>query len=583
MKKYIYKIVCGLMMLGPTSCLDLDLAPTTDLTSDLFWQSVDDATAAMYGVYNVTRTFFFREHGWDGASDMVWADNIPDYKLKPSSGIGASMNNKWNQGYQVVNAANSTLEHIEVMLSNMPEAADELNRIKGEVYFLRAITYFRLMDLWGDIPFYTHVLNGNSEAYSLSRTPREKIKDCILDDLLFASKNVPDVIPSAERGRVSKAAVYAFSGKIKLYWACWMKNEGNIEEAKQYYKYAADDFKEAMDPKYGLSLFENGNPGTEDEPNYLKLFDGLHEDNPEVVFAIGNAGPNKNGLGDYYVYDFASRSCGNGGCNEVPTIRLMNRYQLVSTGDFADPLVIDNTITDPDEREKVVNGACNPDSYKGRDWRMYACMWDGQRMVSVSTDGQIVGPDTLTFKYGFKGVSDGVSYIDATGPNTGYIFRKYVRTYAYAKREEGGQDIYLMRLPDLWLMYCEAVNEINDGPTSELFDLIDKIRHRGNLPGLDRNKYNAKDSFFKAIEQERIVELVAEGHRFFDIRRWHMIEELWPAPNGYKLTCTWGESKWYREEFKNAQDIDYQRVYLFKIPDGEIKQNPNLTQNDCWL
>lgn len=132
-------------------------------------------------------------------------------------------------------------------------------------------------------------------------------------------------------------------------------------------------------------------------------------------------------------------------------------------------------------------------------------------------------------------------------------------------------------------MYCEAVNEVNNGPTEELFGLIDQIRHRGALPPLERDKFGTKETFFKAIEQERIIELMAEGHRFFDIRRWHMVENLWPAPDGYRAKCTWGEWKWYRDEFKNAEDRDYQRFYLFKIPQSEIIQNPNLIQNDCWL
>lgn len=583
MRKYIYGIVCiSLMSLGTSSCVDLNLSPTTDLSSDLFWKTTDDATTALHGVYNATRTFFHRNYGWDGASDVMWGDNIPNYKLKPASNIGSSVDQHWKNGYQVINRANSTLEHVEEMLKNYPETnmQIELKRIKGELYFLRAIVYFRLMDLWGDVPFYTHVLNGNTEAYSLTRTPRMDIKDQILKDLDFAKENVPIQISTTERGRATRSAIYGFSGKIKLYWACWMKNENKQDEALKYYKAAASDFAEVMKPEYDLGLFRNGDPGTPDNPNYLELFDGRYDYNEEVIFATSNAGPNLSGVGDPYVYDFGTRSTGNGGANATPTIRLLDRYQLLSTGDYAEPLVVSNDIKDPVERANVPDGACNPTSYEGRDYRISACMWDGQKMPRVSADGLTIGPDILIFKYNSN---DNVTYINAQGPRTGYIFRKYVRTYAWGGRESGQQDTYLMRLPDLWLMYCEAVNEVNNGPTGELFDLIDKIRHRGALPPLERDKFKTKDAFFKAIEQERVVELVAEGHRFFDIRRWNMVEKLWPAPDGSRLTSTWGESDWYRDEFKNAETRDYQRFYLFKIPQSEIIQNPNLIQNDCWL
>lgn len=73
----------------------------------------------------------------------------------------------------------------------------------------------------------------------------------------------------------------------------------------------------------------------------------------------------------------------------------MDRFQLLSTGDYAAPLVISEDVKDPIERENVPNGACNPASYEGRDYRIYACMWDGQRFPRVSVDGLTIGPDTL--------------------------------------------------------------------------------------------------------------------------------------------------------------------------------------------
>lgn len=579
MKKHIiYSIVCGAFVSLLTSCVDglLNQDPTEDVSEAIFWKSMDDAESALTGVYQATRTFFFKNYAWDGASDIVWS-NVGSYQ--PSSGIGSQFDPHWANGYQVINRSNYALVHIEDMLSTdtKPEDQTELKRIKGELYFMRALAYFRLMDLWGDVPFYTNVLSGNKEAYSLSRTPRKDIKDHILADLDYAKENVPVKIPDSDRGRATRAAVYGFSGKIKLYWACWSKNDNNQDEAMEYYKAAAADFAEVMKPEYGLKLYKDGEPGTPTAPTYAELFNGLNDYNSEVIFATSNAGPGfAVGIGDPYVYDFATRSTGNGGCNYTPTIRLMDKYQLLSTGDYAEPLIASGA----EDKETIPNGACNPKSYEGRDYRMYATtVWEGQKMLRVANDGRTVGPDSLTFKYKY---GDNVTYINAQGPRTGYIFRKYVRDYAFGARDDGQQDTYLMRLPDLWLMYCEAVNEVNNGPTDELFELVDKIRHRGALPPLDRGKFGTKEEFFKAIEQERIIELVAEGHRFFDIRRWRIAEKLWPAPDGYRLTSTWGEGEWYRDEFKNAQERDFKRYYLIKIPVPEITNNPNIVQNDGW-
>ena len=75
----------------------------------------------------------------------------------------------------------------------------------------------------------------------------------------------------------------------------------------------------------------------------------------------------------------------------------------------------------------------------------------------------------------------------------------------------------VMRLADVYLMYAEASNEAY-GPTGDgglALDVVNRVRHRGNLPALKSEKYVDKLTFFYAIEQERIVELFAEGQRFF--------------------------------------------------------------------
>ena len=110
---------------------------------------------------------------------------------------------------------------------------------------------------------------------------------------------------------------------------------------------------------------------------------------------------------------------------------------------------------------------------------------------------------------------------------------------------------------------------------------MDKIRARGNLPGLAPNKYSSKDVFFEAIEQERIIELNAEGHLGFDLRRWRKLEEVFPTPAGLVYYDTHGVRD--REVFLNGVPLDYQRMYLFKIPQNEIERNQNLTQNTPWL
>lgn len=564
----------GIVLIGLTACQKdlLDQVPTTQLSSDLFWKTTDDAIFAVNGVYEANRTTFDREYYFDGAGEFVHTRGTSNNQGAYNPGaIGSSGNFGflWGDCYRTINRANYVLQNIGTLRANLRSESDQalMNRLVGEVRFLRALNYFRLIDLWGDVPYFGRRLNGNAEAYTLTRTPRAVVKDSILADLSYAASVLPDNFTGDNLGRASKLAAWGFSGKVNLYWACWMKNENNAGEAQKHYAAAAADFKKIIDKN--IPLFRNGEPGPADNPNYWHLFQYFNEYDPEIIFSVQFGGPLLN-QGEEMQRDFGSRNTGNGQVWVAPTYRLVNRYQLTSTGDFAPSVVLSRNTT-------LANSATNPSSYVGRDYRMRATMlWDEQKMLRLTTDGLNV-QDSITFRFGNR---DGITFINYDGAPAGYIFRKWIRQTGGIGRSDGPQDMYLMRLPDVWLMYAEAVNELS-GPTAELFGLLDKIRRRGNLPPLNQAKFSSKDEFFKAIEQERIVELVGEGHRFFDIRRWRKAEEIWPMPSGQVLYDSQGTR--IRDEFVNAPIRDYQRYYQFQIPTGEIEVNPQIIQNEPWF
>jgi hypothetical protein len=177
----------------------------------------------------------------------------------------------------------------------------------------------------------------------------------------------------------------------------------------------------------------------------------------------------------------------------------------------------------------------------------------------------------------------GVEYItyNTDGTNSGYVFRKFVRNYPGQGRSEGDLAWPVIRLADVYLMYAEATNEVA-GPTADAIDLVNRIRRRGNLPALASTKTDTKTNFFSAIEQERIIELVAEGHRSFDLRRWRAIETVWGPPGsaGVWRRDTYGADQ--TRYYQNTSDREYQQNYIFRIPPAERNRNRNLTQNIPW-
>jgi len=130
-------------------------------------------------------------------------------------------------------------------------------------------------------------------------------------------------------------------------------------------------------------------------------------------------------------------------------------------------------------------------------------------------------------------------------------------------------------------MYAEASNEVS-GPLADAVTLVNRVRARGALPALTPAKYASRQAFFDAIEQERIIELVGEGMRGFDLRRWRAIEKTWGPPGsaGVWRIDTYGAQQ--QRYYLNTIDRVYQQNYIFQIPTAERDRNPNLTQNIPW-
>ena len=222
-------------------------------------------------------------------------------------------------------------------------------------------------------------------------------------------------------------------------------------------------------------------------------------------------------------------------------------------------------------------------------------MWDYEKCIGV-LDRKETG--WVPFIYKSWAISnfiiDGESYTTYNADRclTGYMFRKFVRNYAGQLRNEGDFNWPVIRLADVFLMYAEAVNFANLSSEKDYaIQMVNRVRHRANLPALSGDKTATQENLFEAINQERVVELVGEGQRSFDLRRWRRIETAFcgPAdPDGYEIRDTWGSlpSMTYSHNgifFQNASSLVYQRCYIFSIPTSEINKNPNLLQNKPYL
>ena len=157
---------------------------------------------------------------------------------------------------------------------------------------------------------------------------------------------------------------------------------------------------------------------------------------------------------------------------------------------------------------------------------------------------------------------------------TWFNFRKFIDPSETAEQRSHNDNI-VFRLGEVYLNYVEAMNEIN-GPSAELMDLINELRVRGGKGAAEDGSDImvepmdvaglTKDSFRDIIRRERIIELAGEGILYYDYHRWKLLETTMNQPAEAVVPL--------EERMFTAP-----RDYTWPIPDFELINNPNLTQN----
>ncbi len=158
------------------------------------------------------------------------------------------------------------------------------------------------------------------------------------------------------------------------------------------------------------------------------------------------------------------------------------------------------------------------------------------------------------------------TYSDGTTVNFDPHIGKFWDQEAEPRGNSTNSDVIYIRYADVLLMYAEALNEVNNGPTTEAYDAINEVRKRARfngvveqniLPDLSGLSYS---EFRDAVLNERRLEFVMEGSRYNDLKRFGKLIEVVQASGKSNV---------------NPQDIHY----LFPIPQREIDLNKKLTQN----
>ncbi len=213
---------------------------------------------------------------------------------------------------------------------------------------------------------------------------------------------------------------------------------------------------------------------------------------------------------------------------------------------------------------------------------------DPRLLQTVIVNGKTWKGSTVeTFSEG----ANGLPLADAT--LTGYYLKKYVRedieiTGSNTNSKEHAW--VLFRLAEIYLSMAEAMNEaygptaIPAGFTMDATSALNMIRTRAAV-GMPALSGLSKEDLRSAIIRERQVELAFEDHRFWDVRRWKLLDNsnansVTENVYGIQITNTNGVLS-YSTILVDDRIWD-DKMYLYPIPYNENKINPNLVQNPGW-
>lgn len=458
----------------------------------------------------------------------------------------------WDMGYQYI-------RKINIFLEKMAERTDKIanqDRLVAEARFLRAFIYFELIKRFGGVPIVT-------EAYDLSDVQkvsfrRNTFDECVAfieQDLEAAMPYLPQRYASTDPnyGRATQDAALALRSRVLLYAASPLFNPSNDRTKWQK---AADAAAALLDRGYSL------------HPDYEELF-RLPSGAPQNEYIFTRNFTTTNGH-QAPMHNLSRRFGAYGGwwASNGPSQNLVDDYDMIN----GEPpfLWIDGT--------QVINPASGydpQDPYANRDPRFYAtiihddAVYHGARFeMWESEDGSTWGFDS------YKQSGD--------NPRTSYVLRKFMPD---DDTPLSWQMIYtnpwpFFRLAEIYLNYAEAMFELGDEATAR--EYVSKVRARVGMPPIPASVTGP--ALRARIYNERRIELAFEGHRFFDIRRWKIAEEIENRPiRGMRIVKDLETGKkTYTPVVLLAKQPWEPKMYLLPIASDEIRRNPDLEQNPGW-
>lgn len=544
----VYKpLVFALICLGITACDDyLDREPLSQVSPDKYLTAESDLATYSINQYSFRAPLDWSMVTGDDNNTDNQAAVAPDNRFSPGDlrVLQKSGNSDWE--FSKIYKCNYFLDAVLPRWKNKGIKGDEANisHYIGEIYLIRAYSYFDKLKKYGDYPIIREVLPDDKEILTAAskRMPRNEVARFIISDLDSAAMLMKDVAPNG-KNRLSKNVAYLLKSRVALFEASWLKNfkntpfvpggtgwPGKDKDYNASYQYPSggideeinfflDAAIESSDKVAGsIALTENTKDADEldkdiKNPYYMMFCDKSLEKYQDVLF--------------WRAYDanlvahVTTRWLVYGSCNSGYTKGLVDAFVMEN----GLPIYAQGSGYKGDE---------NFTSFReGRDWRL---------RLFAKTKGDFLNPTSGEFKYPM------ILSITEEKDVTGYSIRKYCDHNFYSGAYvDTGWPIFLAS--EAYLNYIEAYYLRYGNIGGNMDKYWKAIRTRAGIDPDYTKTIAATDMNIEAkgdwgaytagqlidptlynIRRERRCELIAEGLRYDDLLRWRSMDQMITKP-----------------------------------------------------
>ena len=309
MKKLTYLATLAGSMLIATSCVDLNQEPQSFISEEEYISTINQESleSAVTALYN---NLWHDNYGFNSRIQriQVCADEITYRAAKPgnelayydqlSPNIGANskdFDTSWELFYFTIANANKLIHFAKAPADATEEEVAKFNGALAEAYFLRGLSYFYLVRMYGNVPIVPE--NGNETVINcpLSK-PEEVYTKMIVPSLEYAVTWLPESPRLGNSSTPTKWAAETCLADVYITMAGWPLNKG-----QEYYAKAAETAKDVLD----------NNRYHQQEENYADLWKEANKNNSEFMFCLHHSHANKvmasNYGKSYYPADFYNK------------------------------------------------------------------------------------------------------------------------------------------------------------------------------------------------------------------------------------------------------------------------------------